>query len=156
MFGVAIDVSNAFNTVNRAFMIAQLLKYPNLHLLFPLVHWAYKSPSSLYFKSNNKLIMNELLKSWDGSKQGDALATLLFCIAIHSFLVDTKQKFPNIDIMAIADDIHILGSDKVELIEAYKYLKHELYDKATLKVNPQKCQFINLLQHSHPIDDDFI
>ena len=80
----------------------------------------------------------------------------MFCIAIHSFLVDTKQKFPNIDIMAIADDIHILGSDKVELIEAYKYLKHELYDKATLKVNPQKCQFINLLQHSHPIDDDFI
>jgi hypothetical protein len=156
MYACAIDISNAFNTVNREWMLKELFKYIQLESIFKLVHWAYKSPSHLYFRDDeNKMINDLLLLSSDGSKQGDTLATLLFCLAIQSILKDTKSLHHDVDILAIADDIHLLSTSHESIMHAFHYLVNELKMKASLTVNSSKCQFINLHHTSNPVPASF-
>ena len=44
--------------------------------LFPFVHSAYSSPSSLFWS-------DKILLSAEGVQQGDPLGPLLFCLTIH-------------------------------------------------------------------------
>ena len=69
-----LDFKNAFNTIRRDKMLEAVQKLaPGL---FPFVHSAYSSTSTLFWADNT-------LQSAEGVQQGDPLGPLLFCLTIH-------------------------------------------------------------------------
>ena len=54
--------------------------------LYPLIHSAYSSPSSLFFGES-------VLQSSEGVQQGDPLGPLLFCLTIHDMLLQLRGEF---------------------------------------------------------------
>jgi len=84
----SIDFNNAFNSVSRTKFINSLHK--NLPELLPIVSWEYGNVP-LLFVSNNEVDSPQhvdIIKSLNGSQQGDPLAPLLFSIVLNEFIQD--------------------------------------------------------------------
>lgn len=78
---INLDLSNAFNTIPRRLMWQGVLRYaPDLGHWF---RWAYGQSTSLRL-SNGQVAC----KSETGSRQGDPLASLIFCLGFQFLLED--------------------------------------------------------------------
>ena len=53
--GVATDLVNAYNSLDRDKMLEALYAEPRLEPIFRLVDWAYSSPTNLYIVGNYSL-----------------------------------------------------------------------------------------------------
>ena len=79
---VKMDISNAFNSLHRDYMLESVSEMiPELN---KFCHLAYNEHSILQFGEF-------CLTSHEGSQQGDHLGGLLFCLAIHSILRSTTS-----------------------------------------------------------------
>ena len=57
-----------------------------------------------------------------GLTQGDALAMILFCLALQGPLERVAESFPDLDASSFADDGRITG-EVMEVIKSYQMLK---------------------------------
>ena len=57
-----------------------------------------------------------------GSRQGCSLGSLLYCIAIQPLLLQLRQEFPDLLILAFCDDVHFVGNP-TQASKAYKRYK---------------------------------
>ena len=74
---VKLDFANAFNSLNRSAMLAQV--YMTIPELYRFCHLSYNNPSDLRFDK-------WCIQSQEGIQQGDPLGPLLFCLTIHPLL----------------------------------------------------------------------
>ena len=77
-----LDFSNAFNTVNREYVLQEVrTKFPGLARF---AHWCYSQESKLFFGSHT-------IASASGVQQGDPLGPLLFALAVQPLAKELKD-----------------------------------------------------------------
>lgn len=103
---ISTDISNAFNSRNRAQILSALYDEVKLAPLWRLADWSYGTSSPLLLMSQGKLIL-ELLSS-QGVKQGDALGSLLYCVSAKD-ISNASILGLNCRAVSIMDDIYFLG-----------------------------------------------
>ena len=79
---VRLDFKNAFNSLRRDEMLTAV---QNLVPDFPFVFSAYENPLFLFFGE-------ETILSQEAVQQGDPLGPLLFCLTIHSLILEMKSE----------------------------------------------------------------
>ena len=92
-----LNFKNAVNSVRRDTMLEAV--HDLAPAIFPFVHSAYSTPSSLFWGSKH-------IQSAEGVQQGDPLGPLLFCLSIHQFCSQMKSEF----CVSCLDDVTIGGS----------------------------------------------
>ena len=78
---IKTDLRNAFNTVARRNVFNGLARF--FPALLPWFTWAYGAPSPLVNHRGERIGLSQT-----GVRQGDPLAALLFCVAIHPAVVE--------------------------------------------------------------------
>jgi hypothetical protein len=89
------DFENAFNTVPRSLIYRGLVSQ-GCHKLLNWFRWAYGEPTPIV-DSKGRFICN----SGKGCRQGDPLAALLFCVAIHAALEEMHQRINALRLNAV-------------------------------------------------------
>ncbi|KAJ0183176.1 hypothetical protein K1T71_001152 [Dendrolimus kikuchii] len=137
-----VDVKNAFNSVNRATLLAQVRdKSPRI---FNFIHQCYCDKSILMYQ-NHKVF------SETGCQQGDPLGPAIFSLAIHPIIEKLNSKF---NVWYLDDGT--LGGDIDTLKKDIQYLIYE-FDKIGLELNYSKCEiyFSDKVPNIHNIISDF-
>jgi len=99
---VGIDFSNAFNSVERPAIAAEVQsKFPQVSTWFDL---CYGNPSNLLVRGR------EPIKSERGVQQGDPLGPFFFAVALQPALIKAASK--GCHVLAYLDDVHICGKPK--------------------------------------------
>jgi hypothetical protein len=140
-FIATIDFRNAFNSVlRRAFraIITGDVKWTFLHNAF---NAGYACASQMHYRVDKEGRV-ELITSSRGSRQGDPLGGLFFCIALHPILVAAASRFPTLRIYAYMDDITITGTDAAAYKECFEYIERQAKDIG-LEVHRGKCEFFS-------------
>ena len=122
-----LDFKNAFNSVRRDRMLEAVQDLaPEL---FPFVHSAYSSPSSLYWN-------DKILQSSEGVQQGDPLGPLLFCLSIYRLSSQLKSEL----CLFYLDDI-TLGGNLEDAYHDVVVVEREAAELG-LRFNRQKSEVI--------------
>ena len=103
---VTLDSTNAFNAARRAAMARELYKDVELSALWRLWDFAYNCEGELVLVVGG---ITYILPSSEGSRQGDVLGLLSFCLALHPILSHIQLQHPNIKVRAYVDDINFIG-----------------------------------------------
>lgn len=113
---IKTDVTNAYGSVSRN-SIFQALQAQDSKFS-PLVDYV----AAIYGRPNLLLLRgNHIQLAHTGILQGDPMAPLLFCMAIHSVIEAAKEQIPNGNIYAFIDDVTIVG-DPIEAVAATQVL----------------------------------
>jgi ubiquitin len=137
---LTVDAKNAFNTISRAHIARALFANPDLAPLVPLFSLLYGSPSELFVstKCSDDILM-AILMSVEGTRQGDPLAALLFCLGLSPVLSKIAAAYPGVQINAFMDDITLCSTSLYDLDAAFADLQTEL-GLIGLVVNHKKCE----------------
>ena len=119
---MTIDATNAYNTCDRFVIADELYSDINLAPLFLIFDLMYNEAGELVLTLEG---VKYTIKSSDGTRQGDVLGAILFCIAIHPILLRAQARFKAVKIMAIMDDINFWGPTE-DVLDAYEYMAGEL------------------------------
>ena len=105
---VAMDVSNAFNSIHRSAIFEALQEGgPRLQSLIPYVRAMYGKPTPLWYKDGPGTVFKVLSRT--GTRQGDPLAGALFAMGHLRILKKTHQDNPHCYLPTIADDTYLVG-----------------------------------------------
>jgi len=130
---VAADAKNAFNSLCRSQMWDPLLEsFPDLAALGRLM---YGSASSIIFNESG-FGRSEVLNSV-GNRQGCSWGSFLYCLTIHPLLKHLADEFPGCVILAIADDVHIIGPPELAAAAYEELLQGELNDSKSKCYSPK-------------------
>ena len=102
-----LDCSNAFNATHRAAMAKALYADQDLSPLWKLWDFAYNIDGDLSLMHEG---VEYTIKSSEGSRQGDVLGLLSFCLALHPILREIQAAHPLVKVRAYVDDINLAGS----------------------------------------------
>ena len=125
---IKIDFANAFNCVDRSWLLSQAnkLKTPGLKFILN----AYDQKSSLFYNET-------IIDSQSGVQQGDPLGPFLFCLAIQPIIKSLKSPLNR----WYMDDGTIGGSQD-EVLQDFQRIEDECL-KIGLKLNISKCEIFN-------------
>jgi hypothetical protein len=142
---LTIDFKNAFNEIRRDQVMNQLFTHPTLSDLFNVCNMCYESPSRLYVKGCDGVIGEDFqLYSQEGVRQGDTFGPLLFSLGIHPVYKSIQQKYKDVTVQAIMDDLTLTGKPE-DLVDAFRMIQEEAKLKTNLQVRPEKCNFMYLM-----------
>jgi hypothetical protein len=139
-----IDVSNAFNSCDRALLLRKLYATPALSSLFRIAHFAYSSPSALLLQRCD----GQSIQSSNGVRQGDPLACLLFCVYMRELYAELAAQ-ADVTLYGFVDDLHIVGSP-AEVVKALAALQR-LLPAVSLRCNTAKSSFAYFHQDAAPL-----
>ena len=128
---ISLDYRNAFNEVKRSQVIASMVR-SEARALVPLFGALYRPHAE---------IVGITRKSSEGVRQGDPIAAMAFCYAIHDSLAQANRHIQAVGgkVMFYVDDGYIVGP-KEEAFEAAKLLETQLRSQCGIEVQPAKCQ----------------
>lgn len=136
---LSIDISNAFNAIDRATVLRTVYSDHRLSQCWRTLAFGYGRPSLLLMQCDNTVPDSEaFLESQTGVRQGDPLAALVFSLAMHT-VYDTLAKVVSAGCYAFVDDGHFVGT----IDECWKVweMLPSLLRPLGLSVNPAKCEF---------------
>ena len=134
---LAIDIKNAFNTIDRGAVARALIQQPHLHPLWRFFEWSYAHRSNLMVFDNEGSLTAHI-ESMQGVKQGDPVPSLLFALAVQDTFVAAVAGLPNVTAVAYLDDLQIIG-DADSALQAFDRLASSL-PNLSLTINPNKCK----------------
>ena len=102
-----LDIKNAFNTEDRAFILRRLYANPELRSLWRLANFIYGKPSRIVLRSRKKV--EAVLISSQGTKQGCPLGMALFDLSMADDLQMAATIDPQVQVAALHDDIYLIG-----------------------------------------------
>ena len=144
---VLLDITNAFNSVSRKAIFAELNAVPAFRCLIPMVRSFYEHEGDLWYASDTGSAAR--LGSAEGTQQGDPLAGALFAIAIHPCLRRAAARVGHSPAdgnsglcISFADDITIVGDDAT-LATVLPSLIADLRDTAGCDVNFSKTKAVS-------------
>ena len=120
-----IDFENAFNLINRQFMLEKVFEiHPEV---YKYSHSAYNQPSFLFYGDS-------VIKSCEGTQQGDPESPALFSDSIQDLIdsLESKINLWYLDDRNLSDDYRTVLKDLKKIIEAERTL--------VLKIKPTKCE----------------
>jgi hypothetical protein len=133
-----VDIRNAFNTVSRTAMLAQIAeRQPRL---LPFARWAYSQSSQLYADPLSEDLQGQglVLESQAGVRQGDPCGPLFFALALQPVLEATLAAEADADLLAYADDVTLQGTSDA-VAQAFAVMQRELA-RIGLAVNSAKTR----------------
>jgi hypothetical protein len=129
-----LDISNAFNTCDRARLLRELYALPALQPIFRIVNCAYSQPSTLLLQGCD----GQAIMSSQGVKQGDPLSALLFCVYMRDVLQKVHAK-TQVTVYGFFDDINVVGKPR-QVMDALNELQ-TLLPSVSLQLNTSKSHF---------------
>ena len=112
---ITLDAKNAFNSISRAAVLGELAeKYPWMVDFF----WQfYGTPAELWYRMEDGQV--ETILSEEGTQQGDAAGSLLFCLGFQPALKQLQSEFPDEFVGGFMDDVEGgMTDDKVNAFVA--------------------------------------
>lgn len=154
-----IDFRNAFNEVHRRQMLEQLFKYEQLRSLWTMVHWSYRSPTTILFNTTNGW---QRVSSQEGLRQGDPFGPAGFALAVQPVYEAAAARMslpdkavlaahrPSEDstVAALADDVAVAGPWQSALT-FYDYIQ-QAAAKIGLVIRSSKCKLLWISQDGIP------
>ena len=155
-FAAFIDMSKAFDSVNREFLFYKLL-LNNINGKF------YNAIKALYNDTLSAVQINQYLTDWfiteSGVRQGDNLSPTLFALYLNDLAIELNRKKLGINIdglhiciLLYADDIVIVSENEDNLQKMLTYV-HEWCCKWDMKVNVEKTKIIHFRKKRKKITD---
>jgi hypothetical protein len=129
-----LDITNAFNSCDRARVLSELYALPDLQPLFRIADYAYSRPSALVLSGCDGL----MIESAQGVRQGDPLSALLFCVYMRTVLRQVSEN-TGVKGYGFFDDINLLGTPQ-QLVAALDHLQQAL-PTVSLQLNTAKSHF---------------
>jgi hypothetical protein len=142
--GLKVDISNAFNSCDRAELLRKVYAIPQLAPLYRMADFAYSVPSQLLLQGCDGLA----IESSNGVRQGDPLACLLFCIYMRDLYEELSQQ-ADVTLYAYVDDLHVVGTP-AEVMKALAALQR-LLPAASLRLNTNKSHVAYFHSDSAPL-----
>ena len=139
-----LDISNAFNSCNRARVLRELYDTPQLSSLYRLADFGYSVPSALLLEGCE----GQSILSANGVRQGDPLSAVLFCLYLRKLLARVAEE-TNCHIYGFFDDLNITGTPEQD-IAALTALRREL-PAISLQVNTAKSHFAYFHGEEEPL-----
>ncbi len=125
-----LGFSNAFNTVNREYVLQEVRsKFP---CLARFAHWCYAQESKLFFGSHT-------VPSASGVQQGDPLGPLLFALAVQPLAKELKELGLDICLFYLDDGV-LCGSTRT--VARALELTQERCRSIGLALNVKKCELV--------------
>lgn len=119
-----VDVKNAFNTVSRGPLLAEIQK--NSPDIYPYLWQCYSSPTNLMYKSYYILSV--------GCQQGDPLGPAVFSLAIHPIISELNSKF---NVWYLDDGS--LGGEASSVLNDLSTIVNK-FQAIGLELNTNKCE----------------
>ena len=139
-----LDITNAFNTCDRARLLSELYGQPDLQSLYRITDLAYSQPSVLVLSGCNEL----MIESAQGVRQGDPLSALLFCVYMRDVLQRVSEQ-TGVKVYGFFDDVNLLGTPQ-QLMAALSHLQQSL-PAVSLQLNTAKSRFAYFHDHLTPL-----
>ena len=112
-----VDMSNAFNSCDRARVLRQLYEQPALSAMWRVADFGYSAPSQLLLQGCH----GQHLLSSNGVRQGDPLSAILFCLYIRDVLTTVSAQAA-VEVQGFFDDINVSG-EPAEVMKAFDELQ---------------------------------
>jgi hypothetical protein len=140
---ISTDIRNAFNTVSRASMMAAIHGNAATRELCTLFEWSHAgaSPLCVYEQTEHGKELARVLSSSEGTQQGNVLGSFCFDMSIQSDYLGVQQSHPLVRLLAIHDDLHIIGPS-VAAFAAVDDFKARLNARGDLFMRPDKCRVL--------------
>ena len=129
-----LDITNAFNSCDRAHLLRELYALPELQPLYRIDDFAYTQTSALVLSGCDGL----MIESAQGVRQGDPLSALLFCVYLRPVLQQVSEA-TGVRVYGYFDDISLLGTPEQQ-IAALSHLQLTL-PAVSLQLNTAKSHF---------------
>jgi hypothetical protein len=100
-----LDISNAFNSCDRAKLLEKLYNSPELAPIWRMVTFGYATSSPLLLQN----CPGQHIASNNGVRQGDPLSSLLFCLYIKDALEDVAHH-ASVHPYGFMDDVTVVGT----------------------------------------------
>jgi hypothetical protein len=140
-----LDITNAFNSCDRAAMLRKLYATPQLGQLYRIADFGYSAPSQLLLQRCDGLS----IESTNGVRQGDPLACLLFCLYMKD-VYEAVARQADVTLYAYVDDLHVVGTP-TEVLKALTALQ-TLLPSVSLKCNTAKSHFAYFHADTAPLN----
>ena len=129
-----LDISNAFNSCDRARALRVLYEQPALSAMWRIADFAYAAPTQLLLQGCD----GQHLLSRNGVRQGDALSAVLFCLYLRDTLAEVSAQ-AHVELHGFFDDINVSG-EPAEVVKALHALQR-LLPSIGLQLNTAKSHF---------------
>jgi hypothetical protein len=150
---LSLDVTNAFNSIDRAALLRAVYGNVELAACWRMVSFGYNHSSLLLMPCGDDVSeADAFIESSTGVRQGDPLAALLFALAMHS-VYERVAQLCRAGCLAYSDDSHGVGW-LGECWRAWEALP-ALLEPLGLRLNAAKCELtcfhIDTLQHADDV-----
>ena len=134
-----LDISNAFNTLKRSYLLKAIEGKDEWKCLLPVTRWLFSSHADLWMRTGSGL---KSISSQSGVKQGEPLSPLLFAMGIHKALEVTNDHIctqgpENGGVRGYLDDTTLLVRNMEQAATGFTVFKEEA-EHAGLQVNGAK------------------
>jgi hypothetical protein len=107
--GASTDIENAFNSLDRGLMLAELFSHAELAPIWRLAHWVYSQPVQLQLFSSSGDFLRFVTAAC-GPLQGEPFSSFLYCLTVKPLIDDAKiAGGPEVRVVALTDDVTFLG-----------------------------------------------
>ena len=157
---LSVDIMNAFNSLSRSVVMQKLLADPRLKKIWRFFYWSYREGSPLLVFDDTG-ILQAVLQSVQGVKQGDPLSAFAFAFTVQHLFRDALKAGKGVTAAAVLDDLTLVG-DYTQVFKVFDRLR-TLAPAYNLQLQPRKCKVL-MPQHfpsdyiagTHAVYDDIL